>query len=133
MSPERELAQLIAHPWSEYRQGNETYYGATCQVAYASKVNQLAAICDLHRRTPLTKEILELNGFEKNGCEYELDKYASYIIVEKDGTVEYEVYDNSYDTWVSPFNIRSVSDLENLLDLLGIDKQIKLPKKQTKE
>ena len=135
MSPERELAQLIAHPWSEYRQGNETYYGATCQVAYAAKVNQLAAICDLHRRTPLTKEILELNGFEKNGCdnEFALDGYASYVIVEKDGAVEYEVYDNSYDTWVSPFNIRSVADLENLLDLLGIDKQIKLPKKQTKE
>lgn len=135
MSPERELAQLVAHPWTEYRQGDKTYYGATCHVVYAAKVNRLAAICDLHRRTPLTKEILELNGFEKNGCDYEfvLDKYASYIIVEKDGTVEYEVYDNSYDTWVSPFNIRTVADFENLLDLLGIDKQIKLPKpkKQT--
>lgn len=132
MSPERQLAELVAHPWTEYRQGDKTYYGATCQVAYATKVNQLAAICDLHRCTPLTKEIIELNGFEKGPCSEYCHSYRiecgyflwfhkndapllilSSIITNEDATL---------------FQIDSVADLENLLDLLGIDKQIKLPK-----
>ena len=129
MSTERELAQLVAHPWSEYRQGNNTYYGAKCQVAYAEKVNQLAAICDLHRRTPLTKEILELNAVGSDNLVggYRLDSEAHCVFAEANDEFEYCAYDFSEGVWTDVFRLRTVADLDNLLDLIGIDKQIKLP------
>lgn len=145
MSPERELAQLVAHPWTEYRHGNETYYGATCQVVYAAKVNQLAAICELHRRTPITKEIMELNGFidesdpKCGSYNYALREYSGNypledVEIEKNtGIVRFFVLEGCEEVYAEVCRLHSVTDLENILDLLGIDKQIKLPKpkKQT--
>ena len=98
-------------------------------MAYAAKVNQLAAVCDLHRRTPVTKEIIELNGFREDDYGYYRERpNGAYIRIWSDESIHAVVdgFDEGYPEDLC--QLHSVADLENLLDLLGIDKQIKLPK-----
>lgn len=132
MSPERQLAELIAHPWTKCEEGNKTYFGAECQVRYAMKANQLAAVCELHRRTPATRDLMELNGFKKGSCSeycwsyYLNDTYSLWFHKEDVPLLMYS--DAEIDSFATLMKCHTVADLENLLDLLEIDKQIKLPK-----
>lgn len=126
MSTERKLAELL-----------DLYGGAEFKKNYAMRLSQLIAVCDLHRRTPLTREIVEHSGFELCGCteycrSYAIDdRYGLWFCNDDAPLVIYS--DDIACESATLMPLRTVADLESFLDILGIDKQIRLPSKPCKE
>lgn len=118
MTNEQKLANLIAHP---VLSGDKV-------IEYHGHVMQLAAVCDLHRRTLLSEAIMRYNSF-RCICRhiYQIQEH-SRVCFDKDGTWLFcdDEHDGEYQ-FVRVCTIRSVADLESILDLLGIDKKVNLP------
>ena len=121
MSTERKLAELL-----------DLYGGAEFKKNYAMRFSQLIAVCDLHRRTPLTREIVEHSGFEQCGATECCSSYAiddRYGLWFHDDDAPLVLYsDDIACESATLMPLRTVADLESLLDILGIDKPIRIPK-----